>query len=192
VGIITYPGDLILRPGRRVCRRGEWTTAVPIDAKGDDSWLCGTLSEIKEDMGIVEVFSSGKWSYPLDLLEVDHTQEDMIDEQYLWGLLRIRDIILGGCPLQKVDSTQIGNKYTHVSWGLEEDYGSRPKVWPIGIPRRMVHQYCPLDIGQEKHLGCFYRCMAFQHSHLLTAGIAVELYNDAIDKISNRIRLESR
>jgi len=139
---------------------------------------------------MVEVFSSGKWSYPLALLEVDHTQEDMTDEQYLWGLLRIRDAILGGCPLRKVDSTQIGNKYTHVSWGLEEDGGSRPRVWPIGIPRRKAYQYCPLDMEQKEHLGCFYRCIAFQHPHSLTAGIAVGLYNDAIDKISNRIQLE--
>lgn len=175
-----YPGDLMVRLGRRVCRTDYDAKPIPIDVRSDSNtahlWCCGTVVRIGECLAELDIFGSGTWAYPISSLKVNHSQEMMMDEQYLWGLTKIRELIAEGLPLEAWDSTEIGFKSTYVSWGLHD----REHVWPIGMPRRQDHQYCPLDIEKREHTGCFYRCLAFRNRSELTVNAALELYDAAI------------
>ena len=155
------------------------------------SWACGTLREIKGDRAIVETFSLDTkelWDLPLSALEVAHKQENMTDAQYLYALKTLRDLIADGLKLVKVDSTDIGDRWSYVSWGLHENCNRnlrseshRPEVWPIGMPCRQEHQHCPLDKDRGPHRGCFYRCLAIHQTDLKRA-TALFLYDRAIEK----------
>lgn len=185
----TYPRDLILRPGRRVCRVGDWVEPELVSGtpRGSGSWVCGTLVEIEDETALVEILGARDpvvWAYPIDRLEVAHDQEKMTNEQYLWALLTIQERITNGLRLVAFDSTAIGNKYTYCSWGFHEDrYAPKdiPGMWPIGMPRRQNRHHCPLDAEPERgRSGCFYRCLAFQKRQELNRELAIFLYTDAL------------
>jgi hypothetical protein len=109
--------------------------------------------------------------------------------QTLTVIRRIRAAIAAGKPKVLDDSEEIGNKYTHCSWGMcattEEYYptpdlyepGSRdPMRWPTG-------HGCPMDRGRktEAHWGCFYRCRAFHGG--VNREQALALYDEAIKEL---------
>lgn len=157
-----YPGDLELRVGRRVCRK-EWEHSLPVDGEargvmreGDTGlWVCGTLIGMINGCGIIEVFLQGTWCHPLVYLTVDHSQEDMTDEQYLYSLRQLCDVV-STKPVSGYDCTVIGNKSTECNWGFCSEDST---IWPIG---KQPHQPCPLDKELRENSGCFYRCLYFQ------------------------------
>lgn len=187
-----YPGDLILRPGRRVCR--IWHKGLnPVLVSGTptgfatDAWCCGTLVGVEGETALVETFELQDlpvWSYPMNKLEVNHSQEEMTNEQYLWALVTIQERIKDGLRLSAYDCTATGNKHTYCSWGFHEDGDAPddiPGMWPIGMPRRQDHQACPLDKDSSRgRSGCFYRCLGFQRRPGLTKEVAIFLYADVI------------
>ncbi len=200
-----YPGDLIMRPGRRVCRVPGWhkENLNPVLVSGTptgsvpDTWCCGTLVGTEGEIALVETFELKDppvWSYPAGKLKVNHSQEKMTDEQYLWALLTIQERIRGGLRLSAYDCTATGNKSTYCSWGFHDDDDTIPdipKMWPIEMPERQRnHQLCPLATLPQPTRGwrgCFYRCLAFQRRKELTRRKAIELYTSAIiqARISN-------
>jgi len=153
------------------------------------------LKEIRGERAIVETFSPDElWELPLEALGVEHKQEKMTDRQYQYGLEAIRALIADGLKLVTVDSCDEGDKWTYVSWGLHENCNRhlkagahRPEVWPLGMPRRQDHQYCPLDTEEGPHRGCFYRCRAFRRG--LTRELALSLYDRAIEEVSSILAL---
>ena len=189
---MTYPGDLVLRPGRRVCRVGDWVkpeliSGTPFESVAPDAWVCGELVSLEGSVAYVEGFGVDDppvWAYPADRLEVAHDQEKMTDPQYYWALLTIQERIRSGLRLVAIDSTTTGDKYTYCSWGFHDDRHAPediPAMWPIGMPRRQDHQCCPLDDDPDKgRSGCFYRCLAFQKRSTLTQRRAVSRYTDDI------------
>jgi hypothetical protein len=143
-------------------------------------------------VGVVETLALHNkelWEVPLESLKVAHKQEAMTDGQYLYGLVTLRELIADGLKLVTVDSTDIGDKWTYVSWGFHENMNrylragsQRPEVWPLGMPDRQDHQFCPLDAEKGPHRGCFYRCLAFSQRDLKKE-TALFLYDIAIERI---------
>ncbi len=112
------------------------------------------------------------------------------NERYKAALNHIKSQIEGGSELIAIDSTDIGDKYTHCSWGLcscsikqwpdkqdwmfdrthELHYYSSKEKTPIedtfvDAKYQEVGQHCPMDKDQSKETnpsGCFYRCKIFQ------------------------------
>lgn len=184
---MSYPGDLELRAGRRVCRKSARCRAVPIDetakAQDTDSWFCGDLREIHGDQGHIKVFRMGWWSYPLVRLRVNHSQEIMTADQYIYALTKLRQIV-AHVPLRAYDDTTIGDKSTECNWGLCND---SKEVWPIGRPHRQKHQPCPLDRERREHIGCFYRCHIFQRGWRNREGV-LYLYDFLLGKIMKGVK----
>lgn len=122
----------------------------------------------------------------------------MSQERYYLALKRIRALIADGIPLIFEDSTTIGDKYTHCSWGLcSED----PRAWPdaedhlwpdqfladkrVALKYLRDDQMCPMDRRvSEGSRGCFYTCRIFQpkkcEPRIETQEEALHLYDERI------------
>lgn len=179
-----YPGDLILRTGRRVCRKSGWVDPIPLNDAAKDGcslWCCGKLVYIQdEDTATVETLLGELWGYPLRLLQVEHSQEDMTDAQYLFGLHRLRQIVERD-PISGYDDATIGNKSTECNWGFCSE---NKEIWPIGQPRRSNDRPCPLDRRRDKRMGCFYRCRFFCGK--IARDRALSLFDELILSLNNR------
>ncbi len=120
----------------------------------------------------------------------------MSDERYLAALYRQRDRIISGLSFDADDSDQIGDKYTHASWGLcSEDKGAWPDaedhLWPdqftengrVAPKYRNEHQPCPMQT-KGGGTGCFYSCRIFKHGTITAKKRieAIELYEKRIGK----------
>lgn len=94
-------------------------------------------------------------------------------ERYLAALIRIRNLIANGLPLDFDDDTTPGAKHMYCDWGLcsdKKDAWPDPQdyQWP-DQPDRVTPKHrtdsclCPLD-KRSKHNGngCFYSCRIFQ------------------------------
>lgn len=99
----------------------------------------------------------------------------MSNERYKAALVRIRTQIENGSELIAVDSTTIGDKFTHCSWGL---CSCSPEQWPdkedrlfdrdypLAILYRQKGQNCPFDEQPDREFGpdgCFRTCRIFQN-----------------------------
>lgn len=103
-------------------------------------------------------------------------------DRYIVALKRIREQINNGNKFEAEDSTTIGNKYTHCSWGLcscnheqwpdkEDHMFKRTIKQPLAVKYLSKRQICPFDkTNKQEPEGCFHRCMIFQ---------------DRIDKLPN-------
>ena len=118
-------------------------------------------------------------------------------EQTLAVLQRILKAIRNGAPLTAEDSNEIGNKYTHSSWGLCSD---NPDYWPTPelhtVPADFVDRgrvapldpgiSCPMRTKGEGRTGCFYSCRIFQrHLKTPTREEAIDLYEKAIEQLQS-------
>lgn len=121
---------------------------------------------------------------------------DMGEGRHQDSLRRLKRRIEGGLPFSREDSTAIGDKFTHASWGLcsgdreqwpeaddhtfPDDFESRGRISPRHAPGA-----CPMDRreGEDIGFGCFYTCRIFTQGPTPTREEAVELVN---------IRLKSR
>jgi hypothetical protein len=126
----------------------------------------------------------------------------MTDKQHLGALKRLRALISEGMELTAVDSTTIGDRYTHCSWGL---CSNAVLVWPHAeehlfpdhfiehgrvAPKYLTdNQMCPMDLRNAPDGdGCFYHCRVFQSAvRTPTAAEAVDLYNEMIKKVEEKI-----
>jgi hypothetical protein len=115
--------------------------------------------------------------------------------RYLAALHRILAQIKNGSKLNAVDSTQIGNKYTHCSWGLcstsKEQWPDKedrlfPQDQPLAILSQDKGQFCPFDQHQTRQSGpdgCFYHCRIFQNpNNRISREEAIRLYEIQIEK----------
>lgn len=124
-------------------------------------------------------------------------------DRYIQFLERMCDRIDAGLELAMVDSDEIGNKYTHASWGMctddreawpdaqdhiwPEEFEKRGRVAPIS---RGEHQPCPFDDRSVKRAGgCFWRCRLFRPKQRPKRGQppvqrdeALKLYQIRIDR----------
>lgn len=128
--------------------------------------------------------------------------------RYLLALKRIRALIAAGEPLVTADSNEIGNKYTHCSWGLctedkviwpdkedhtwPEDFVSYGRVAPLSTDE--CHS-CPFDwrgpgkAGEFRN-GCFYTCKVFRASKkhpLPNRDEALRLYDERIKAMEQEL-----
>jgi len=110
-----------------------------------------------------------------------NNQKVMTVEQYRDVLLNLKSLIEVGEPLIQEDSSVIGNKYTHCTWGMctdnqavyfdphihifPKDFLDDGRVTPIDRPPGLP---CPFDEQSRRqagdfleHYGCFYRCRIF-------------------------------
>lgn len=128
----------------------------------------------------------------------------MKDHEFLAALRRMRDRIADGIELVAVDSEEIGNKYTHCSWGMcsedreqwpdrelhifKEDFDSYGR---ISTKNRLPWQPCPFDKRKRELVrdgniysldsGCFWTCMIFQGATgAVSVELALTLYDEAI------------
>lgn len=113
--------------------------------------------------------------------------------RYVAALRRQRDRIASGIPFVAVDSDQIGNKYTHASWGLcSEDREAWPDredhLWPeqfdagrVAPLYRNQNQRCPMQKKAGPN-GCFYSCRIFKHREITAnkRAEAIALYDAEI------------
>ncbi len=123
---------------------------------------------------------------------------NLSDDRYLAFLKRMRDLIASGAELKYEDSEEIGNKYTHCSWGMccgdksgwpdPQDY-----LWPdqpdrVDIKYSTKRQCCPLSRNQTESSGCFYSCMIFKpNGEKPTREQAIKLYDDKIKEVEKFI-----
>jgi len=133
-----------------------------------------------------------------------NTLKDLPPVRYAAALIRIREKIQSGRPLDAYDDETPGNKSMGCSWGFCDE--SR-ETWPdaqdhifpldfiknghtsplsLGIPNT-----CPMDTrtksGQQ---GCFYTCRVFQASRKKPAPTkeeAVRLYDAKISSLEGKI-----
>jgi hypothetical protein len=118
----------------------------------------------------------------------------MPDDRYLAALKRQRQRIADGLEFVAIDSEQIGNKFTHASWGLcSEDKEAWPDaedhLWPDQFrergrvaPRyREENQPCPFQIAGTP-MGCFYQCRIFTYGTIghEDRAAALDLYDQRI------------
>lgn len=129
------------------------------------------------------------------------------NERYLAFLKRVKAQIENGLKLEYIDSTDIGNKYTHCSWGqcscsrvqwpdkedylFKRDYEETEYQKEIGIesPKSNIsikyhkeNQLCPFDKRESGSPdGCFYHCRIFQNN-LSSREEALQLYDIRIEK----------
>lgn len=121
----------------------------------------------------------------------------MSDERYLAALYRQRDRIVADLKFDADDSDEIGNKYTHASWGLcSKDREAWPDaedhLWPeqfeqhgrVAPKYRHAHQTCPMQRKGGNH-GCFYSCRIFKGGEInpRTRQHAIALYEKQIGKV---------
>lgn len=121
------------------------------------------------------------------------------DDRYLAALYRQRDRIIAGLPFEAEDSDQIGNKYTHASWGLcSRDAGAWPDaddhLWPeqfaesgrVAPKYRRERQPCPMQ-RKGGPTGCFYSCEIFKgRMGPKSRQRAIDLYEAQIGKVRAR------
>lgn len=121
--------------------------------------------------------------------------------RYQVALARLRRLIAEGLPLVFEDSTMIGDKYTHCSWGLcSRDVAAwidaEDHLWPeqfrarrrVAPKFRTQRQRCPWDQrprdgadgDQGMQYGCFYACRVFQQRPEPTAEEALLRYDQAL------------
>jgi len=114
------------------------------------------------------------------------------------ALRRMRDFIAAGSQLECEDSDEVGNKYTHCSWGMcSEAISQWPEADDHVFPDEFIERArvaprdspggCPLDTSVEKpdweHYGCFFRCLAFgEKIQKQDRDRALELYDTVISK----------
>ena len=124
--------------------------------------------------------------------------ELMPNDLYLAALKRMKERIETGLPLVFWDSTEIGDKDTHCSWGLcSNDVEQWPDVlyhtWPLRFLEtgriapitKQPHQFCPFDSQECNEFqgagsGCFWRCTIFQRGFRPSAEDAIYLYGEVI------------
>ena len=114
------------------------------------------------------------------------------------ALIRIRDAIAAGRPLNFYDDTTPGNKSMSCSWGLCHDSAetwpdAQDHVFPKDFEKRRritpleSRQLCPMDTRSEAAFnGCFYTCRVFQATRKSpppTRAEALALYDEAISKL---------
>lgn len=118
----------------------------------------------------------------------------LADARYLPLLERMRDLIAADLPLEYWDSTAVGAKETHNSWGLCSSdpiaYPDREDhLWPEEVARhapryREKNQTCPFDRGQDGSSGCFFRCSFFHpQGPVPDQSQALRMYESRIDEI---------
>lgn len=103
---------------------------------------------------------------------------DLPNSRYVAALKRQRDRIAAGLRFEADDSNEIGNKYTHASWGLcRRDAGAWPDaedhLWPeqfvergrVAPKYRRQHQPCPMQKKSGPN-GCFYSCRIFKYGEI--------------------------
>jgi len=124
--------------------------------------------------------------------------------RYQVALARLRRLIAEGLTLVFEDSTTIGDKYTHCSWGLcsrdveawpdaedhmwPEQFRDKGRVAPKYIAQR---QRCPWDQRamdsvegiNGMQIGCFYSCRIFQRKPAPTMDEALHRYDQAIAEV---------
>lgn len=97
----------------------------------------------------------------------------MANKRYKAALVRIRTQIENGSELVAKESAEMGDKYTHCSWGL---CSGSPEQWPDKEDRLFDHplttlyqkkgQNCPFDEKPDREFGpsgCFHSCRIFQN-----------------------------
>src|ERR1700682_6336578 len=114
------------------------------------------------------------------------------------ALRRCLAVIQSGAPLRFVDSTTIGNKYTHCNWGMCSEAKA---VWPDAEdhiwPREFEHrgrvaplhwpegQMCPMDVRTtDTGNGCFHSCRVFQAQRM---GVLPPTRDQAVALFEQRI-----
>lgn len=119
--------------------------------------------------------------------------------RYQVALARLRRLIAEGLPLVYEDSTTLGDKYTHCSWGLcSRDVAAwidaEDHLWPdqfrandrVAPKYRTGKQRCPWDQRQESQndkemqRGCFHSCRIFKQQPAPTVGEALIRYDQAM------------
>jgi hypothetical protein len=119
--------------------------------------------------------------------------------RYQVALARLRRLIAEGLPLVYEDSTTLGDKYTHCSWGLcSRDVAAwidaEDHLWPdqfrangrVAPKYRAGNQRCPWDQrndlcdANEMLRGCFYYCRIFQQQPAPTVEEALCRYDQAM------------
>lgn len=128
--------------------------------------------------------------------------EELPPERKIAALVRFRDKIAAGAPLQLLDDDTFGSKSTECSWGVCNEHpldwpAAQDHVWPLAFIMRgrvapLKHGHCPLDWRTPEqlevdHNGCFYTCRAFnprKSDEPLTRESVIQLYNEKIEKLS--------
>lgn len=134
--------------------------------------------------------------------DCDNRDINMPDDRHLIALKRIRQQIADGLELNSVDSNDIGNKYTHCSWGLcsgnkEQWPDAEDHLWPhefktagrVAPKYQKNHQHCPFDSNQsdEFRSGCFWTCMIFQGG-LRDRNTALMRYDQIINAFELKVK----
>jgi len=105
-------------------------------------------------------------------------KDSLRDDEYILVMKRLREAISDGLSLNSDDSTDIGNKHTHCSWGLctnSADIWKEPTlhIWPnefiergrVAPRNKGKNHICHLkgEVSKRNRMcGCFYSCRVFQ------------------------------
>jgi hypothetical protein len=130
----------------------------------------------------------------------------MPNDRYIAALYRQRDRIFSGIDFVADDSDEIGNKYTHASWGLcsndkEAWPDAQDHIWPdqfeqrgrVAPKYRKQHQQCPIKASGGNGSGCFYKCQIFKSRAVTrnTRQKAIDLYDAQIARAEKMLGRDS-
>jgi hypothetical protein len=174
---------------------------LPYQLQARKEMLLSIISEVKCDHQLADGTSAlrGWFLYRCKICRRWKLKNrELTNEQYIRMLKKLRTLIESGLKLELDDSNEIGNKYTHASWGQctnehwDKDSLFRKDAPFLGSKTHAKGQFCPFDtrINPPGHssirnspMGCFYRCRLFQATKAAPAPTreqALQLYDITI------------